>query len=100
MREDEVLLDDTSVQSVLGTLPGWEHNAGWLVRTYTTDGWRSSILIVNAISFLAEAADHHPDIELHWGSVVVRLQTHKSGGVTRMDTALATRIEQLIALKR
>jgi 4a-hydroxytetrahydrobiopterin dehydratase len=100
MREDEVLLDDTSVQSVLGTLPGWKHDNGWLVRTYTTDGWRSSILIVNAISFLAEAADHHPDIELHWGSVVVRLQTHSSGGVTRKDTALATRIEQLIALKR
>ncbi len=98
MRENDALLDDTALQPLLTSLPGWEHHAGWLTRTYTTDGWRTSILIVNAISFLAEAADHHPDIELHWGSVVVRLQTHTASGVTAKDTALATQIEQLIAL--
>jgi 4a-hydroxytetrahydrobiopterin dehydratase len=98
MRHDDALLDDSALQPFLSGHPGWEHQAGWLVRTYKTDGWRTSILIVNAISFLAEAADHHPDIELHWGSVVVRLQTHTAHGVTTRDTTLATQIEQLIAL--
>ena len=99
MRHDDALLDDSALQSILANLDGWEHNGGWLVRTYKTDGWRSSMLIVNAISFLAEAADHHPDVELHWGSVVVRLQTHTANGVTLKDTGLAEQIEQLIALK-
>ena len=98
MRHDDALLDDTALQPLLAALPGWEHHGGWLTRTFKTDGWRTSILIVNAISFLGEAADHHPDIELHWGSVVVRLQTHTANGVTAKDTALATQIEQLIAL--
>lgn len=98
MRHDDALLDDTALQSILASLPDWEHHAGWLTRTYRTDGWRTSILIVNAISFLAEAADHHPDIELHWGSVVVRLQTHTASGVTAKDATLAAQVEQLIAL--
>lgn len=99
MRDDNAVLDDSALQSILANLDGWEHHGGWLVRSYKTDGWRSSMLIVNAISFLAEAADHHPDIELRWGSVVVRLQTHTASGVTTKDTALAEQIEQLIALK-
>ena len=98
MRDDNAVLEASALQSTLATLEGWEHQDGWLIRTYKTDGWRTSILIVNAISFLAEAADHHPDIELHWGSVVVRLQTHTAGGVTTKDADLARQIEQLIAL--
>lgn len=100
MRHDDILLSHEALTTALAPLPEWQHNAGWLVRTWKTDGWRSSILIVNAISFLAEAADHHPDVELHWGSVVVRLQTHTAGGVTAKDIALATEIEQLIARRR
>ena len=51
------------------------------------------MLLVNAIAFVAEAANHHPDLEVHWGSVVVRLQTHSAGGVTDKDLQLAERIE-------
>ncbi|HRP09257.1 MAG TPA: 4a-hydroxytetrahydrobiopterin dehydratase [Gemmatimonadales bacterium] len=100
MRQPDALLTADQLNESLGALPGWEHAGGWLVRTWKTDGWRSSILIVNAISFLAEAAVHHPDVELHWGSVVARLQTHTAGGVTLKDIDLATRIEQLISLHR
>lgn len=100
MRQQDQLLNSDTLAAALDQLPGWEHSAGWLVRTWKTDGWRSSMLIVNAISFLAEAADHHPDVELHWGSVVVRLQTHSAGGVTIKDVELATSIERLISLHR
>ena len=51
------------------------------------------MLLVNAIAFVAEAANHHPDLEVHWGSVIVRLQTHSAGGVTDKDLQLAERIE-------
>ena len=100
MRQQDRLLESTELATALVALSAWEHQAGWLVRTWKTDGWRSSMLIVNAISFLAEAAEHHPDVELHWGSVVVRLQTHSAGGITSKDIDLATSIEQLISLQR
>ncbi len=80
----------------LASLPGWRQDAGWLHREYTTDGWRSTMLVVNAIAFLAESADHHPDLEVHWGRVVIRLQTHSAGGITDKDLQLAARIEQLV----
>jgi 4a-hydroxytetrahydrobiopterin dehydratase len=88
--------DATTVVARLSTLPGWSYADGWLRREFATDGWRSTLLLVNAIAFLAEAADHHPDLGVHWGRVEIRLQSHDAGGVTDRDLALAARIEQLV----
>ncbi len=99
MRNDDELLAADELQSALTELPHWEEAGGWLVRRWQTQGWQNGTLIVGALSFLAEAADHHPDIELTWGSVVVRLQTHTAGGITDKDIALARQIEALVSLK-
>ncbi len=80
----------------LRELPGWTASDGWLRRSYETDGWRTTMLVTNAIAFLAEAANHHPDLEVHWPNVVVRLQTHSAGGITDKDLELARQIEQLV----
>lgn len=89
-------LDAETVAARLALLPGWSHVDGWLLRIFPTDGWRSTMLLVNAIAFLAEAADHHPDLGVHWGRVEIRLQSHDANGVTDRDLALATRIERLV----
>jgi 4a-hydroxytetrahydrobiopterin dehydratase len=93
MRTNEPLYDGAALAAKLADLPGWSSAEGWLIRTYTTDGWRSTMLLVNAIAFVAEAANHHPDLEVHWNRVVVRLQTHSAGGITDKDLQLAARIE-------
>lgn len=93
MRTNEPLYDGASLAEKLADLPGWSGGDGWLVRSYATDGWRSTMLLVNAIAFVAEAANHHPDLEVHWSRVVVRLQTHSAGGITDKDLQLAARIE-------
>jgi len=85
-----------TVMARLATLPGWSYADGWIRREFPTDGWRSTMLLVNAIAFLAEAADHHPDLGVHWGRVEIRLQSHDAGGVTDRDLDLARRIEQLV----
>jgi 4a-hydroxytetrahydrobiopterin dehydratase len=82
-----------ALKSKLRGLPHWSHAKGWLVREFKTDGWRTTTMLVNAIAFVAEAANHHPDLEVHWGRVVVRLQTHSAGGITDKDLQLAARIE-------
>ena len=76
-------------------LPGWTLENGWLRRKYSTDGWPTTVMLINAIAFLSEAAWHHPDLEVTWGKVWVKLKTHVSGGVTERDFALAKEIEKL-----
>jgi 4a-hydroxytetrahydrobiopterin dehydratase len=93
MKTNEPVYDAATLTTKLAGLPRWSARDGWLTREFTTDGWRSTMLLVNAIAFVAEAANHHPDLEVHWGRVVVRLQTHSAGGITDKDLELAAHIE-------
>ncbi|MGH7530464.1 MAG: 4a-hydroxytetrahydrobiopterin dehydratase [Gemmatimonadales bacterium] len=83
------------IATKLEELPGWRFEDGGIVREYQTDGWPTTLLLVNAIGFFAEAADHHPDLAVSWGKVVVKLWTHSAGGVTASDVALAREIERI-----
>lgn len=87
-------LSDRDIAHQLAALPGWRYVDGTLTREYETDGWPTTLMLVNAVGFTAEAADHHPDLEVHWGRVLVRLSTHSAGGVTAKDLELARLIEQ------
>lgn len=78
------------------TLPDWQCVAGKLCRTYQANGWRASVMLFNAIAHLAEAAWHHPEVEVAWGQVTVQLMTHSVGGITAKDFALAQQIEHWV----
>jgi 4a-hydroxytetrahydrobiopterin dehydratase len=93
VKTNEPVYAGAALTARLSGLPRWSVRDGWLYREFTTDGWRSTILLVNAIAFVAEAANHHPDLEVHWSQVVVRLQTHSAGGISDKDLQLAARIE-------
>jgi 4a-hydroxytetrahydrobiopterin dehydratase len=77
-------------------LTSWYLEEGWIRRKYTTDGWPTTLMLVNTIGFLAEAAYHHPDLTVTWGKVWVKLKTHSAGGVTDRDFALARQIENTV----
>ena len=93
----EKTYDDAAIAAKLAELglTEWRLEDGWLRRKYNTDGWPTTLMLVNAIGFLSEAAWHHPDLEVTWGKVWVRLKTHASGGITERDFALAKEIEQI-----
>ena len=91
----ETKFSEEEIQARLKDLPGWELRDGWIRRTFKTQGWPHTLLLVNAIGFRAEAAFHHPDLSVGWGQVVVKLQTHSAGGITNKDFALARDIESL-----
>ena len=76
------------------TPSGWSASEGSISRHYRTTGWSATLMLVNAIGFLAEAADHHPDLMVSWDSVRVTLSTHSAGGVTDKDLALAALIDR------
>lgn len=97
MTADERVLDRATISGRLAAeLPRWEAGAGVITRRYRTGGWKASLMVAGAIAHLAEAAWHHPDLEVSYSSVGVRLTSHDAGGVTERDLALAGRIEELV----
>lgn len=95
MAKAEKTFHGAELASRLQALPGWREDGGTIRRDYATEGWPATLMAANAIGFLAEAADHHPDLALSWGRLTVRLNTHSAGGITDQDLELARRIDDL-----
>lgn len=77
-------------------LPSWSLVDGWIRRTYKTSGWKGTLMVINTVGHLAEAAWHHPDITASYAWVEVRLMTHSAKGITAKDLALAQKIEEVV----
>lgn len=77
-------------------LPTWELRTNRLFRRFETANWRVTLMIANAIGFLAEAAYHHPHLILNYRSVEIFLTTHDAGGLTQKDFDLALKIEETV----
>jgi 4a-hydroxytetrahydrobiopterin dehydratase len=77
-------------------LAGWYLEDGWLRRKYNTDGWPQTLMAVNAIGYLCEAAWHHADLAVTWGKLWVKLKTHSAGGITDKDFEMAKKIEEVV----
>jgi 4a-hydroxytetrahydrobiopterin dehydratase len=91
----DTVLSPEEIAKRLEALPGWELRDGWIRRTYATPGWPHTLMLVNAIGYRAEAAFHHPDLQVGWAQVTVKLQTHSAKGITEKDFTLAREIESI-----
>ncbi|MEX1158485.1 MAG: 4a-hydroxytetrahydrobiopterin dehydratase [Thermomicrobiales bacterium] len=88
-------LSNAEVDRALGDIHGWRREEGGIRKRFRRAGFRDAIAFVNTIADLAEAAGHHPDIDIRWRNVIVYLTTHEAGGVTQLDLDLARKIENL-----
>jgi 4a-hydroxytetrahydrobiopterin dehydratase len=95
MEEGMATLTLEQVATELAATPGWQVSEGQLTRTVTRKDFRDALLFVNAVGFLAERADHHPDILIAWNAVTLTLVSHSEGGLTEKDFALARQISEL-----
>ena len=77
-------------------LPAWYLEDGWIRRKYKTSGWKSTLMVVNTVGHLAEAAWHHPDLTVSYAFVTVKLKNHSAKGITDKDFALAAKIEEVL----
>ena len=77
-------------------LPQWEYRDGWIRRKYKTSGWKGTLMVVNTVGHLAEAAWHHPDLTVSYAFVNVKLQNHAAKGITDKDFELARKIEDVV----
>ncbi|MFV1921397.1 MAG: 4a-hydroxytetrahydrobiopterin dehydratase [Methylotenera sp.] len=97
MTTQKLYTEDEIKAKLAETLPNWFLENGWIRRKFKTSGWKSTLMVVNTIGHLAEAAWHHPDLTVSYAFVIVKLCTHEAKGITDKDLELATKIEQVIS---
>jgi 4a-hydroxytetrahydrobiopterin dehydratase len=96
----ERVYSEEEIKERLGReLPHWYFENGWIRRKYRTSGWKSTLMVVNTVGHLAEAAWHHPDLTVSYAFVIVKLATHSAKGITDKDFALARKIEEVVQWK-
>ncbi len=90
------LLDKDEVQERLSSLPDWREQQGEIVRHFKFPDFVSAVDFVNSVAVKAEAAGHHPDIDIRYNKVRLALVSHDAGGLTQRDFDLAAAIDGLL----
>jgi 4a-hydroxytetrahydrobiopterin dehydratase len=92
----EKRLSDAEIQSELGQLDGWTLDGNAIRKQYTLGGFPDAVAFVARLAFDAEAADHHPDIQINYKRVTLTFSTHSAGGLTEKDFAGARKVDALV----
>jgi 4a-hydroxytetrahydrobiopterin dehydratase len=88
-------LDQHQLQQALAKLSQWKLESGKLVRDYTFKDFVAAMVFVNSVADRAEAAGHHPDIDIRYNHVRLGLVTHDAGGITAKDAEMAATLDQV-----
>jgi 4a-hydroxytetrahydrobiopterin dehydratase len=91
------LLDDEQVTDSLKELTDWRRDGDAIVRTAKLPSFPAAIEAVRAVAEVAEARNHHPDIDIRWRTVTFRCSTHSEGGITGFDIELAREIDRVLS---
>ncbi|HZP64908.1 MAG TPA: 4a-hydroxytetrahydrobiopterin dehydratase [Rudaea sp.] len=97
LKGKEHALGEARARELLALLPGWELAAGGaeIRKAFRFDDFLHALAFVNALGFVAERENHHPDIELGWGRCLVKYSTHDVGGLSMNDFVSAAQAEAL-----
>jgi 4a-hydroxytetrahydrobiopterin dehydratase len=95
-KHEETYSDADTEARLKEELPHWYLENGWIRRKYKTSGWKGTLMVVNTVGHLAEAAFHHPDLAVSYAFVIVKLMNHAAKGITNKDFELAHKIEEVI----
>ena len=87
------ILRDDALTTALDDLPGWARAGEAIAKKYKLGGFPDAVAFVVRLSYAAEAANHHPDLDIRYNTVTVTLSTHSEGGVTAKDVDLARAVE-------
>ncbi|HEX9353047.1 MAG TPA: 4a-hydroxytetrahydrobiopterin dehydratase [Streptosporangiaceae bacterium] len=89
------LLSEDEIGTELASLPAWTRAGDSITCTVTLADFRAALLYAGAVAYLAERANHHPDVLIQWNKVTLTLSTHSAGGLTAADFSLARQISAL-----
>jgi 4a-hydroxytetrahydrobiopterin dehydratase len=83
------------ISAGLKSAKGWKREEDEIVRTFVFEDFARSMGFVQSVALMAEKMNHHPDIDIRWNKVTLRLSTHSDGGLTAKDFRLAAQINDL-----
>lgn len=89
------LLSDIAIQRELGSLTAWSRRGSAIVKTYQFKTFPEAIAFIGRVAEVAEAAGHHPDIDIRYTKIICSLSTHDSGGITQKDLDLARAMDSV-----
>ena len=98
--KDEVYAPDEITARLADELPKWYFEDGWIRRKFKTSGWKGTLMVVNTVGHLAEAAWHHPDLTVSYAFVIVKLMNHAPGAArsaTRACSSVTGTVRSAIA---
>ena len=95
-KKEEVYSEEEINNRLQEELPHWYYENGWIRRKYRTHSWKGTLMVVNTVGHLCEAAFHHPDLTVSYAFVIVKLMNHAAKGVTNKDFELAKKIEEVV----
>jgi 4a-hydroxytetrahydrobiopterin dehydratase len=95
----EHALDDAQIEKYLEDLPGWKRtlDGAAIAKDFRFDDFHHTLGFINAVGFMANRQDHHPDLEAGYGHCKLHWSTHDVGGLSLNDFICAARVEQLLA---
>jgi len=88
------VLNQSEIDTLLKQNPDWKLESGKLVRDWSFKDFVQAMAFVNRVADLAEAAGHHPDIDIRYNKVRLGLISHDAGGITLRDSKMALRLSQ------
>ena len=89
-------LADADIHALLHAVRGWKSDDGAIARSFKFADFHETIAFVNAVAFIANREDHHPDLDVGYDHCTVTWSTHSAGGLTRNDFICAARVEALV----
>jgi len=89
-------LSDIEIHRGLNAMDGWSRRGNAMVKSFDFPTFAAAMAWVNRVAAAAEAANHHPDLDIRFRQVNVRLTTHDAGGITALDLALARAMDVLV----
>ena len=88
-------LTDSYAKELLATLPGWVSKDGAISKAFSFKNYYETMAFVNAVAWIANSEDHHPDMEVGYNKCTVRYSTHSVGGLSKDDFVSAAKVEAL-----
>jgi 4a-hydroxytetrahydrobiopterin dehydratase len=89
-------LSEEEISERLLRLDGWSKGEAWIEKRFRFKSFLRAMSFVNAVAYLAESVNHHPDLVIHYNEVTLRNWTHAAGGITEHDFLLAEKIDGLV----
>jgi 4a-hydroxytetrahydrobiopterin dehydratase len=90
-------MSDAAIRDHLAQVSGWHLNQGSIEKTFTFKNFYETIAFVNALAWICNTEDHHPDLAVNYSRCVVRFNTHSVGGMSINDFICAAKADALVA---